>query len=783
MAYDCDGPNQRIEALQARISSLCSAILRISASLDIETVLQEIVDSARTLTHGAFGALITIDEAGHPTKFFSSGMTSDMHRRFNEWTEGLPLFAHLRDQSGPLRVGNVAKYIRSLGFSAGALPFKTAQGAQIHHRGTHVGSLFVVQQEGGLEFTEADEQLLELFASQAATAMANARAYRDEQRARAKLEVLVDTSPVGVVVFDAPTGRFAPVNRQAERMVESLRLPGHPEQLLEELTFIRADGREIALTDEMLSSAETVRHEEVLLSVPDGQSLRTLINATPVHSPEGEVESVVVTMQDLAPLEELERQRTEFLAIVSHELRTPLTSIKGSAATVLGASPGFAPAEMLQFFRIIDGQAERMSGLIGDLLDAGRIATGTLSVSTQASDVAALVDRARNTFVNGGGRHTVAVDLPSDLPQVSADQERIIQVLNNLLANAAQHSPDSSPIKVTTRRDGSHVAISVTDRGKGIPPDRLPHLFRKSTGVGLGELGLRGGLGLAICKGLVEAHGGRIWAASEGEGRGARFTFTVPVAGEDDGEPGGVRSAYGRRAPRGPARKRTRILVVDDDPETLRYVRDVLTAAGCTTLVTGDHRRLSRLIRIEKPDLVLLDLMLPRTDGIQLLKDVPELADRPVIFISAYGRDETIARALGAGAVDYIVKPFSPTELTARVRAVLRNQAEPEPFELEDLAIEYERRRVTVAGRHVKLTATEYEVLRLLSLNAGRVSTYRSLLRQAWSRHDGTFKPKLVHALVKRLRSKLGEGGASTAYILNERGVGYRMTAPRENEE
>ena len=127
--------------------------------------------------------------------------------------------------------------------------------------------------------------------------------------------------------------------------------------------------------------------------------------------------------------------------------------------------------------------------------------------------------------------------------------------------------------------------------------------------------------------------------------------------------------------------------------------------------------------------------------------------------MSAYGRGETIARALGAGAADYIVKPFSPTELTARVRAALRSRAEPAPFELEDLAIDYERRRVTVAGRPVELTATEYEVLRVLSINAGRVSTYGSLLRQAWSRHDGTVKPKLVHALVKRPRGKLGGGG------------------------
>jgi len=177
----------------------------------------------------------------------------------------------------------------------------------------------------------------------------------------------------------------------ATRIVQGLHMPDRPlESLPEMITCRRVDGSMVSLGElplaERLSTGETLRNEETVLSVPDGRSVKTLLNATPIAGAEGEVESVVVTLQDLAPFEELERMRTEFLAIVSHELRTPLTSIKGSTATVLAATPRFAPAEMLQFFRIIDGQADHMSGLIGDLLDAGRIATGTLSVSAEPSD-------------------------------------------------------------------------------------------------------------------------------------------------------------------------------------------------------------------------------------------------------------------------------------------------------------------------------------------------------------------------------------------------------------
>ena len=764
-------------ALRARISALSAASLRISASLDLETVLNEVVESARALTGARYGAIATIDEAGVPQDFVTSGFTAEEHRNMVEWPDGPRLFEFFRDLPGPLRIPDVPAYVRSLGFSPDRLPSKTFQGTPMRHLGVHVGNFYLVEKEGGEGFTDEDEEVLVLFASQAATAIANARTYRAEQRARAGLEALIETSPVGVVVFDVGTGDLVSLNREARRIVQGLCGPGQStEQLLETITCRRADGREIALDrlplSQALDRAETVRAEEVVLSVPDGRSVTTLINATPIHGPDGALASVVVTMQDLAPLRELERMRAEFLGMVSHELRAPLTSIKGSAATVLRASRIFGPAEVAQFFRIIDQQADRMDSLIGDLLDAGRIDAGTLSVASEPSDVAALVDQARGTFLSGGGRHTVRIDLPPDLPRIMADRQRLVQVFNNLLANAARHSPESAPIRVAAEREGSNVAVSVSDEGRGIAPDQLGQLFRKYTTAGDGE-GISGsGLGLAICKGLVEAHGGRIRAESGGVGLGARFTFTIPVAEESGAAP-----APGRPDAPGEAPEAVPILVVDDDPETLRHVRDTLAEAGYAPLVTGDTQELSRLIRTEKPGLVLLDLMLPGTDGVELMRTVPELADLPVIFISGYGRDETIARALEAGAEDYVVKPFSPTELTARIRAALRRRSNPVPFVLGELAIDYDRRRVSLAGRPVTLTVTEYELLRVLAQGAGRVLTHQALLRQVWG---GRGNPKIVRAYVKRLRNKLGDDAARPAWIFNERGVGYRMARPGE---
>ena len=209
----------------------------------------------------------------------------------------------------------------------------------------------------------------------------------------------------------------------------------------------------------------------------------------------------------------------------------------------------------------------------------------------------------------------------------------------------------------------------------------------------------------------------------------------------------------------------------------LRFVRGALSAAGYAPLVTGGPDDLARIIRTEKPQLVLLDLVLPDSDGIELMRQVPELSDLPVIFISAYRRDETVAQALESGAADYIAKPFSPTELVARVRAALRRHAEPEPFVLGAISIDYAQRRVTVGGETVDLTATEYELLRVLSLDAGRVVTFETLLRRVWTKRDSA-DANLVRIFVRNLRRKLGDSAVSPTYIFNRRGVGYRMAKP-----
>ena len=279
----------------------------------------------------------------------------------------------------------------------------------------------------------------------------------------------------------------------------------------------------------------------------------------------------------------------------------------------------------------------------------------------------------------------------------------------------------------------------------------------------------------------MEAHGGRIWAESDGPGLGARFTFTLPAVEQPALPAPAPASSAARRRPR------VRVLVVDDNPQDLRYVRDILSRAGYAPVVTGDPAEVPHLVSKERPHLALLDLVLPGCDGIELMNDIRKMAEAPVIFLSVYGQDGTVARALDMGAADYLVKPFSPTELAARIRAALRKRLESfrdepsTPYAVGGLGIEYALRRVTVGGAPVALTATEYALLYELAVNAPHTLTHNALLQQVWG-PERVGEAWLVRNVVKRLRGKLGDDAQRPRYIFTEPRVGYRM-AKGEAEE
>ncbi len=480
-----EGEDRRteIEELRRRLFKLSEVSRRVMESLDLGSVLQEVVDGARSLTDARYGALAIFDDSGQVREFITAGITLEERRLLGSLPQGLGLLGHLNEIRVPLRLADLAQHPQSVGFPENHPPMKTFLGAPIRHLDEQVGNIYLTEKLGGREFTPEDEETLVLFASQAAMAILNLR-FEEERQARsvveeerARLEALVRTSPVGVLVVDAETRKVVSVNQEAQRIMGLAPEPGSDLERYQRVAiYRRADGSEYKIDDRPMSRAldrgETVRAEEILFDGPDGKTVTTLINATPIYSESGEIASAVAVIQD------------------------------------------------------------------------------------------------------------------------------------------------------------------------------------------------------------------------------------------------------------------------------------------------------------------------PGTNGFDLMKHIREVSDVPVIFLSASSEDENIVHALELGADDYIVKPFSPTELVARVEASLRKSAnrieakgERQPYRLEDVTIDYAERVVTVSGCPVKLTATEYKLLFELSINAGRVMTHEQLLHRVWGARY-SIEEYLVRVFVGNLRRKLGDDARNPRYIFTEPRVGYWMARP-----
>jgi len=225
--------------------------------------------------------------------------------------------------------------------------------------------------------------------------------------------------------------------------------------------------------------------------------------------------------------------------------------------------------------------------------------------------------------------------------------------------------------------------------------------------------------------------------------------------------------------------KKPQVLVVDDEPETIKYLSANLRIRGYDVLCAYDGREALKLWGEHQFNLIILDLMLPGLDGFQVCRVIRERSDVPILVLSALGQEKDIVRALDLGADDYLTKPFGVEELLARVRAVLRRTARAPtaihpPLTMDDLTIHFAERRVTVGGREVRLTPTEYNILAHLAVNRGRVLTHRALLQAVWGTEYGE-ETEYLWTYIRRLRNKIEPNPDQPRYILTEPGVGYRF--------
>jgi PAS domain S-box-containing protein len=677
----------------------------------------------------------------------------------------------------------------------GHIPMHRSMAVPIIHHGEVIGLLHVANK--ATDYDERDQGLLETIAGRVAPIL-DARLKRDRhERERKQAEETLRESEErfrflaeraqDVIYLQRflPEPRYEYVSPSAEAATGYL-----PEEFYAdpELRMRIVHPEDRPLYKEFIRSPQSFAGRPLILRCirNDGTVIWTEQHNSLVFDKAENVVANVAIVRDISDRiraeEEMERLRSEFLGMVSHELKTPLTAIKGSAATALGSRTPLDAAGNRELFEIIDDQAERLRDLVDQMLDMTRIEAGTLPVRPEPVALSDIIEQARTIFVRSGHSHALDVQVPNRLPSVFADGQRVVQVVNNLLNNAAQFSPVTAPIELLADYDAAQVTVHVRDHGRGIPSDKLPHLFKKFFTVHEDSSARLGGtgLGLAISKGIIESHGGRIWAESAGEGQGATFSFTLPVAEEAVVARETAAAGEERIRRRG---EKTRVLAVDDEPQILRYLQRSLEEAGHEALVTDHPAEVAKLVELEEPDVVLLDLRLPGTTGFEVLRHIRQFSGVPVIFLTASDRDEDVVRAFQIGADDYIKKPFSPSELLARIAVALRrgaaagNEEVRQPFVLGDLTVDFPERRVLLQNRPVRLSATEYKLLCELATHAGRVLTHEQILQRVWG-PEYSGETELVRSFVRNLRRKLGDDARHPRFIFTEPQVGYRM--PRE---
>ena len=453
-----------------------------------------------------------------------------------------------------------------------------------------------------------------------------------------------------VEVLDLPFARFfTPEDVAAGKPEEELRTAAETGSARDDRYHVRKDGERFFCRGTLTAIRQKGRllgYAKVLHDLKAEQAERELRNQA-------------------RALLEADRLKDEFLAMLAHELRNPLAPIF-NAVQILQQDPTGNP--LVQKARsIVERQARHMARLVDDLLDVSRITAGKIELRRDRVDLAVIVERAVETArpLIDSRSHALDVSLPSDGVWLDADQARLVQVVGNLLTNAAKYTEPGGKVWVSARRAGDWAEVVVRDNGVGMAPSLLPRVFdlfvQADRAADRSEGGL--GVGLTLVRRLAELHGGTASAASDGPGRGSVFTIRLPIT-YASGPSGAAATAAG--VTQGRPLKPLKVLVVEDNRDAADSLAMLLELDGHEVRVASDGPAALTAVETYTPDVVLCDVGLPGMGGPEVaarLREVPGLGGVPVIALSGYSRGETARRYPGAAFDHHLVKPVAPDDL------------------------------------------------------------------------------------------------------------------------
>ncbi len=492
----------------------------LTARLDLNEVLRLILQQATDLLSGQAGLVAVVDQEGrfriHTAYGIQQSLLDQLH----------PLLDHVRDPAeaeAALRRNLVAVAERV------GLGFWQVVWIPLQVRDEFLGGLYVYRIRGG-EFSANDRRVLQSFADQAAIAVNNARLYQQLNQEKQRLGAILDFGADGVAIMDAQH-RVLMFNRALSALsgVEAADAIGKPIETVLNTVRVRAG---MTLADAEAQgwplSGDTTLFVECDLRRPDGRFVPVEISYAPLFDGHRLV-NIIVDVHDLTRFRAADEMKNTFISAVSHELKTPVALIKGYASTMLRNDAKWDDKTLRESLRVIEQESDRLSELIENLLDASRAQAGNFKLSRTELDIDALVRRVIGKFSPQTKTHRLIADVPDDLPLVYADEARITQVLNNLISNAIKYSPAGGDVRVTAQVNPDEVTLNISDQGPGISREDQKRLFERffRTENAIKKSIPGTGLGLYLCKSIIEAHNGRIWVVSDGK-HGSTFSFSLP---------------------------------------------------------------------------------------------------------------------------------------------------------------------------------------------------------------------------------------------------------------